>query len=114
LREAIRRALSKESAEIRDAAKRRKNFVGWLDRFYGRWMEKMTRIVEPAAETCRMVGLEVDGEDIAFEHCKVARAAMLDLTGEVTPAELVERVERETAEWKRTVPDEIMRSVSQE
>jgi HK97 family phage portal protein len=114
LKDRIRHAISKESEEVRRAAGAKKNFVGWLDRFYSRYMAKMEQLIEPAAETCRFVGLEVSAEDIAFDHCNRSRQALLELAGKVTPAELASRVAREVGEWQRTLPDVILNELFKE
>jgi hypothetical protein len=97
---------------VKRAAASGKNFVQWLDKFYGRYMARMESIISPAAETCRMVGLDVDAEAIAFEHCNMAHKALLELSGTVTADELAERVARETDQWEAMLPAEIVEGLA--
>ena len=108
LRDRVRHAIAKEVQEVQRAAARRKNFVGWLDRFYGRFLAKMESILEPAAETCRMLGVEVDAERIAMAHCHWAHQRLLRIAGEVTAEELVQRIEADTETWETTLPAELV------
>jgi HK97 family phage portal protein len=107
LRSAIETTVGKEATRARQAAKSPAKFLRWIDSHYSAWLAKMTGMLEPAAAACRAVGLEVDAEAIAFEHCQTARAAMLDLSGQVTADKLAERVAEEVQSWRETLPEQL-------
>lgn len=104
----LRFAVSREMAEVRRAAREKKNFVGWLERFYGRQLERFASTIEPVAEACRLQGLAVDTESVAFQHCQEAHRGLLALTGEVTQPELIEAVERLTGDWEACLPAQLV------
>ncbi len=113
LKDRLRFAVSREVGEVCRAAGKKKNFLGWLDRFYSRALERFEKAIEPAAETCRVLGLDVDAERIAFEHCRTAHAALLELTGQVTPDELGDRLATETSRWEIDVPAAVLQMIDQ-
>lgn len=108
LKDRLRYAVVREVMELRRAPGREGNFLEWLDRFYARAMSHFEATIGPAAETCRVLGLDVDAERIASDHCKTAHAAVLDLTGQVTADELTDRLAAETDRWEIDIPAEIL------
>ena len=106
LNQAMRHALGKELAEVRRAADRPDRFVGWLDKFYGRYLEKMSRLLAPAAETCRHLGIAVDEEEIAYEHCRQSHRRLLEVAGQCTAADLAAGVAAEAATWDERLDGE--------
>jgi len=101
LADAYRHAVAKEVEEVRRAADHPEKFLGWLDKFYGTFFDKMHRLLEPAAETCRQLGLDVDAEAIAFGHCQGSHACLLDISGQCTADELARCVATELATWTK-------------
>jgi HK97 family phage portal protein len=114
LKDRLQFAVRREVGEIRRAASKKKNFVRWLDRFYSRGLERFEKTIEPAAEQCRALGIAVDAEQIAFDHCRTAHEAVLDLTGEVTADGLADRLAAETERWEIDIPAEILSTLEPE
>ena len=104
--EAVAGAVKREAAEVRVLAEEPDKFLGRVDKFYSRWPAKMAGILRPCGPVCRAAGTNrgFDPEAIAAEHCRTARESLLELSGQVQPAELRERVSAEVAEWKETIP----------
>ncbi|WP_372898363.1 phage portal protein [Stieleria sp.] len=66
-----------ERQRVEAAAGKEKNFLDWLDRWYGDWQNTI-------AKALAKLGVE---EAIAADHCKQSRRALLDLAGEITDVE---------------------------
>jgi len=93
--EAFGRMFHREAAEIRSASKTPGHFVGEINRLYDRFSTKFDVALRPVADACRALGHPAEIPELIVEHCRTSKAAWLELAGQVGPAELAERVERE-------------------
>jgi HK97 family phage portal protein len=109
--EAAKHAIDKEATEIRRAVATEKNFVDTIDKFYRNYLGKMEAILKPARHVCAAAGVEIDAEAIAFRHCERSREAFLELAGDVTACELVERVKTELDARRTDLPAAILLEV---
>jgi hypothetical protein len=67
-----------------------KNYCDWLDSYYDRWQINLTEAIE---------SLGGSGE-LAAEHCKFSKDALLHVAGISTPDNLAAEVRVATANWK--------------
>jgi HK97 family phage portal protein len=67
-----------------------KNYCDWLDSYYDRWQINLTEAIE---------SLGGSGE-LAAEHCKFSKDALLHVAGISTPDNLAPEVRVATANWK--------------
>lgn len=100
---AVSRMIHKECLDVRQAAAKPGEFLGFLDRYYRTWMDRLEVALRPAAEACRSLGVEIDTDELAFRHCDEARRSLLALSGEATAADLAKRVDALCEEWETTL-----------
>ena len=102
LQGAVAKMVRKETEKVCLAAKEPKKFLDWLDRFYGEraWPAKMTAGVKPAADACEALGMKVAMEPALGAHCRRSLAALLELSGKLTPANFAKGVEKELSTWE--------------
>lgn len=107
LKSAVAKWLHKEAAEIRAAAKTPAKFLDWLDHFYGEraWPAKMESGIVPAVDACRAFGIEASVGGAVKEHCQRSRAALLELSGKLTPSGFAAGIGKEVAAWEADLPD---------
>jgi hypothetical protein len=104
LENGLRHAIGKEQVAARRAAEEPGKFLGWLDRHYPGYSGKMSAILTPACDVCRIVGVNVDADEIARAHCEASHQALLRLSGEVTAEHLRSRVDEEATRWEAEIP----------
>lgn len=104
---AIARMVRKEIWAIRKAAKEPRTFVTWLDGFYKQWPEKFAGGIRATVESCRRLGLDVNADKIATEHCKRSRSALLELSGTSKGRDLALWINREVAEWQTDIAETV-------
>jgi len=114
LRVAFGRMIHKEILDVREAAKRPREWNGWLDGYYRHWLDKMETGMIPAVEVCRTLGVDLAKpvEEACFEHCRAARDELLELAGRVTPDQLEAAVEETTTRWDARLGDELTKRVT--
>jgi HK97 family phage portal protein len=104
LLDALKKAVKRETAELRVLADEPDDFLDRLEKFYKRWPEKMAATIRPCQRLAEVAGVGLDSRALADEHCRTSHAALLELSGTAKPAELRKRVSAEVAEWYETIP----------
>lgn len=98
---AVTRMVERECLELRQAATMGHVFLKNVDKLYDKWPQKL------AAALCEFGAPKAAIED----HCRTAKAAILDLTDECRLVDLKERVELETKHWLETVPERLTAAI---
>lgn len=96
---AVRRMVEREALEVRQAGKAPDAFLRTIERLYDRWPAKMHGGIAPFAPG--------DPTATIAEHCRTAKAAIMELAGECRSADLAERMDLETRHWLDLVPERL-------
>lgn len=102
LNDSLGRMQRREFSAIRRAAKKPDEFLTIVDEFYAKHEEFCANAIRPSFDTFVKVmnGDSRTPESVAAEVCDRHREQLLEMSGTVTPAGLVDAVEKMLAQWK--------------
>jgi hypothetical protein len=98
--------IHKETADVRQAAKESKNFLAWLDRYYGETCQRKLRAGLAAAAILGRVNTAAAID----AHSRTAKAALLEIAG-CKPDEFAAKIEAETERWRQMLPEQLTNTI---
>jgi hypothetical protein len=110
---AVSRMVRKEATAARRAAGKPREFVRWLDEFYGDDHRKTySESIAPPCEALIALGYAVDAGSLASAQVNRSRSELLELSGSCTATELPTKVDACVTEWESSRPAEIAATVT--
>ena len=99
----LERFATKETNAVQAAAKKPREFDGFLDAFYAKHGSLMRDAITPICEAGSELGLAMNAEEIAGDWCKRSQAELVELTGIATFVTFENDVIAKTHEWAERV-----------
>jgi hypothetical protein len=110
--ERLERLAAVEVNQVREAARRKGNFVRWLDDFYSKHELRMVEALAPALRAyfavVRRSGADDVAGDAARSWCARAKTDVLEAAGSATAEALAGQVERSVSAWGGHRVDELV------
>ena len=100
----MRHLIGVECNRVKDAARKQKNFVDWLDRFYAKWEARLANAIEDFGGDAKS----------AADHCARAHEELLEISGTVSPDGLADAVDEAINHWHvhaKTITDQITKEL---